>query len=54
MYVLTIRGRVGAEAVTAFVHPGADFGLSHYEYMGKKYFGTVQFTETYETRRKKY
>jgi hypothetical protein len=47
------RGRVGLEEVTAFEYPGADHGLSNYTFRGKSYFGTVQFTEVYETKVRK-
>ena len=37
-------GLVGRESVTAYEYPGSDFGLSHYNFQGKTYVGTVVFS----------
>lgn len=51
-----IKGRVGNKEVTAYVYPRKDAGLSHYKIEGEKgkIMGTVQFSEIYNIKQKKY
>lgn len=54
LYLTIIRGRVGDKGVIAYLYPGRDSDLSYYKVDGKTYVGTVDFSEIYEKRRKKY
>ena len=45
METYIITGYVGRHEVTSYIYSGLDYGLSHYTYNGKSYFGTVQFTQ---------
>ena len=49
-----ISGYVGQTPVTAYVYPGADYGLSHYVIDGKTNFGTVVFTKITNEKEIKY
>ena len=41
--MIITKGYVGNELVTVFTYPGADAGLSHYQFQGKTFAGTVKF-----------